>query len=85
MYWLLACATSEVYGDCSSDGTIADTSSFPLGFTTDDTDVDTVLTFIRMKQILELPYQQDQINDCIARLQARIVETAKPLKASRKG
>lgn len=99
MYWLIACAISEVHedkccsqqeattGDASSSSakslssTSNNTDSFPLGFTTNDPQVDQALTYIRMQHLMQLRQEQDQINSCIAQLQATSVAKSKPLKA----
>mmetsp|Transcript_28510 Transcript_28510/g.47182 ORF Transcript_28510/g.47182 Transcript_28510/m.47182 type:complete len:105 (-) Transcript_28510:2571-2885(-) len=60
---------------------ISTSHSFPLGFTTDDPQVDQALTYTRMKHLLKLRQEQDQINDCIAQLQNTSVAKSKPLKA----
>ena len=83
LYWLVSCAISETHGDSSSaiaTTVPVDASQFPLGFTTDDLEVDKVLTYIRMKHVLKLRQEQDQINGCIGRLQQTSVETSKPLR-----
>lgn len=93
MYWLISCAISEAHGDSSRDNdtiiatTAKDTLNvdyFPLGFTTDDPQVDQALTYIRMQHLLKLRLEQDGINDCIATLQQTSVAKAKPLKSRKR-
>lgn len=84
MYWLVSCAISEAYGDSTCDTSSVVLSNFPLGFTTDDPQVDTFLTLARMNHLDKLRKEQDQINGCIVALQQTSVNLAKPLKARKR-
>uniref|UniRef100_A0A7S1Z4D1 Uncharacterized protein n=1 Tax=Trieres chinensis TaxID=1514140 RepID=A0A7S1Z4D1_TRICV len=62
--------TIEEVPPTTESGTASlDTASFPLGFTTNDEDVDHIVTALRMHYLLELRAEQDQVNECIAKMQ----------------
>ena len=93
MYWLLSCAISDAFGDVEDgihgsatveDATKIDPAVFPLGFTTEDPEIDEVLTKIRMKHLVRLRSEQDRINEIIATLQKTTVEKSKPLKSRKR-
>lgn len=93
IYWLVVCATTEVYGDevgeeqpqdlDLSTATDADAADLALGFTTGDNVVDGILKLARMHLLLDLEQEQDEINQSIAELQRLSVTESKPLKQYR--
>lgn len=69
MYWILATATSEAYNDRMESTPKWNSNNFPLGLATGDDEVDRILTVLRMKYLLQLRQEQDEINECITRMQ----------------
>ena len=53
---------------------IIDKDSFPLGFSTDDADVDGILMALRMKYLLDLRHAQDRVNESVAEMQKLTVK-----------
>lgn len=53
---------------------IIDKDSFPLGFSTDDADMDGILMALRMKYLLDLRQLQNKVNESVAEMQKLTVK-----------
>ena len=53
---------------------IIDKDSFPLGFSTNDADIDGVLMALRMKYLLDLRRVQNKVNESVAEMQKLTVK-----------
>jgi len=53
---------------------IVDKDSFPLGFSTNDADIDGVLMALRMKYLLDLRRVQNKVNESVAEMQKLTVK-----------
>ena len=53
---------------------IIDKDSFPLGFSTDDANMDGILMALRMKYLLDLRHAQDRVNESVAEMQKLTVK-----------
>ena len=53
---------------------IIDKDSFPLGFSTDDADMDGILMALRMKYLLDLRQVQNKVNESVAEMQKLTVK-----------
>ena len=56
---------------------------FPLGFSTGDSEVDDVLTNLRMKLLIQLEHDQKEVNAAISQIQGVTAGKAKPLKQAK--
>lgn len=92
--WLISCATSEAFGDISEQSQTESTPTpnvdqsalenpFPLGFSTGDLEVDSILTQLRMKLLIQLEEDQKVINAAVAQVQSVTSGKAKPLKQAK--
>jgi RNA transcription, translation and transport factor protein len=68
---------------CNSPPELAELADFPLGFSTGDEEVDHILTILRMKLLVQLEKDQQQVNELVAEMQAVTVGKAKPLKEAK--